>query len=142
MVSGRGDRSDTSIRRPRWLTPRTAEAAPYILAIMAPDQESRHWLKVAGAVLGVLLLPVGRALGSQTGSRLSLRMISFNSLVALVISCSSTATAWRFPGGAAREPSRSSTLITYSTVSMAPKGPSASIRTRELRVRRFRAVPQ
>ena len=31
-------------------------------------------------------------------------MISFNSLVALVISCSSAATAWRFPGGAAREP--------------------------------------
>ncbi len=48
-------------------------------------------------------------------------MISFNSLVALVISCSSAATAWRFPGGAAREPSRSSTLITYSSGSMAPK---------------------
>jgi hypothetical protein len=34
------------------------------------------------------------------------------------------ATAWRFPGGAAREPFR------YLSGSMAPKGPSASIRTR------------
>jgi hypothetical protein len=36
-----------------------------------------------------------RALGSQTGSKLALRMISFNSLVALLTSCSSAATAWR-----------------------------------------------
>jgi hypothetical protein len=75
------------------------------LVITAPDKESRHWLTVAGAVLGVLLLPgCWRAVGSQAGSRLAFRMISFNSLVALVISCSSAATAWRFPGGATREP--------------------------------------
>jgi hypothetical protein len=33
-----------------------------ILVITAPDKESRHWLKVAGAVVGVLLLPVAGAL--------------------------------------------------------------------------------
>jgi hypothetical protein len=32
-----------------------------ILVITAPDKESRHWLK-AGAVLGVLVLPVAGAL--------------------------------------------------------------------------------
>jgi hypothetical protein len=36
-------------------------------------------------------------LEAQAGSRLALRMISFNSLVALVISCSSTATAGDSP---------------------------------------------
>jgi hypothetical protein len=35
----------TSIPGPRWLTPRTAEAAPLILVITAPDKESRHRLK-------------------------------------------------------------------------------------------------
>jgi hypothetical protein len=29
-----------------------------ILVITAPDEERRHWLKVAGAVPAVLLLPV------------------------------------------------------------------------------------
>jgi hypothetical protein len=33
-----------------------------ILVITAADKESRHWLKVAGAVVGVLLLPVAGAL--------------------------------------------------------------------------------
>jgi hypothetical protein len=59
-----------------------------------------------------------------------IRMISFSSLVALVISRSSAATAWRFQGGSAGEPRRSSTLITYSSTSIVPKGPSASLRTR------------
>jgi hypothetical protein len=50
------------VRRPRWFTPRTAEAAPLILVITAPGKEPRHGLKVAEAALGVLLLPVAGAL--------------------------------------------------------------------------------
>jgi hypothetical protein len=59
----------------------------------APDRKSRHLLIPPGAVAGGLLLPVAGALGSQAGSRLAFRMISFSSLVALVISRSSPATA-------------------------------------------------
>jgi hypothetical protein len=65
----------------------------------------------------------------HAGSRLAFRMISFSSLVALVISCSSAATACRFPGCVSCEPSRASLLITYSSGSIVPKG-SASICTR------------
>jgi hypothetical protein len=53
-------------------------------------------LRSPSAVLGVLPLTVaGALLGLKQGSGLAFRMISFNSLVALVISCSSAATAWR-----------------------------------------------
>jgi hypothetical protein len=37
---------------------RTAGAAPLIFVIAAPDKEWRHWPQVAGAVPGVLPLPV------------------------------------------------------------------------------------
>jgi hypothetical protein len=52
----------TSPPGPRWLTSKSAVTAPLILVITAPEKESRHWLKVAGAVLGVLLLRVAGAL--------------------------------------------------------------------------------
>jgi hypothetical protein len=51
---------------PRWLTPSTVEAAPLIVVITAPDQESRHWHKLAGTVPGVAALPFAGALSALT----------------------------------------------------------------------------
>jgi hypothetical protein len=51
--------------------------APYTLVITAPAQESRHWLKGAGAVLGVLLLPVRSWLSSRLEADTSDHFVQF-----------------------------------------------------------------
>jgi hypothetical protein len=70
--------------------PRSAEA-PYILVIAAPER------RVTGLWSSERFLVwcyyQSGAFSSHVGSRLALRMISFSSLVALVISCSSAATS-------------------------------------------------
>jgi hypothetical protein len=45
--------------------------------ITAPAQESRHWLKGAGAVLGVLLLPVRSRLSSRLEAGTSDHFVQF-----------------------------------------------------------------